>query len=215
MTRSIILIIPLLWHGLCIGQRNNFAKTPPQPPTRKEAEMEERNHHCAKQTNKSLSTRLKNYPFNLSVEVQLVSFKENTDTVGNEIEYGKDSLPRLHDSICYSKLSEIKALTFAQVDSLTDIFYNYGYLGKVYTGSMPLCYNPRNAILFIDKNGKAFEFIEICFECERIKGSSEKISLGEMCDEKLNMIKNIFKNAGIEYGITKGLLSGIIAPHRE
>jgi len=74
--------------------------------------------------------------------------------------------------------------------------------------SMDMCYNPRNAILFKDKNGKVFEFIEICFECKRVRESSEKISLGQMCDQKLDMIKDIFKKAGIEYGITKGFTAG-------
>jgi hypothetical protein len=68
-----------------------------------------------------------------------------------------------------------------------------------------LCYNPRNAILFLDRNGKVFESIEICFECQKTKESSEKILFGQMRDEKMNMLKQFFKSAGIVYGITKGL----------
>ena len=116
-----------------------------------------------------------------------------------------DSLPRLNDTVCYSKLTEIKSITFNQVDKLTDLLYNYVYGGPVYTGSMSFCYNPRNAILFLDKNGKVFEYIEICFECNETKESSEKVSLGQMCDEKMGMLKDFFKIVGLEYGIIKGL----------
>lgn len=65
------------------------------------------------------------------------------------------------------------------------------------------CYNPRNAILFIDSQGKAFEFIEICFECERAITGSDKISLGGMCDQKMGMLKLFFKSNKVEYGITE------------
>jgi len=207
MIRFFIFCNALFWAGNSVGQINNLAKTPPQTPTKREAEMEDRNHNCARQASKSFSVRLKKYPFSLASEVQFVSFRGSIDTVDNEIVYKNGSLPMLNDTICYSKLYEIKTLTFSQVDTLTDILYNYGFRGTVYTMSMAMCYNPRNAILFLDKNGKAFEFIEICFECKRTRESSEKISLGQLCDQKLDMIKDIFKNSGIEYGITKGLIS--------
>jgi hypothetical protein len=188
----------LFWTGNSFGQIINPAK----PPHERERYPTE----CARRAHKSFSTRLKNYPFNLTAKIQLVSFLGKMDTVDNEIVFKNGSLPILNDTICYSKLNEIKTLTFTEVDRLTDILYNYGFLGKVRIMSIDECYNPRNAILFIDKNGTAFEFIEICFECKRTRESSERISLGEMCDQKLDMIKEIFKNAGIEYGVTKGLI---------
>jgi hypothetical protein len=210
MMRFFIFINVLLWVENSIGQTNNLVRPPHQPIS---SEFEEINTNCTRRANKSFSERLKHYPFNLTTEVRLVSFKDNIDTINGQIEYGRDSLPRMNDTICYSKLYEIKKLTFAEVDRLTDIFYNYGIpyhrpSGKFHIGSMIQCYNPRNAILFMNKDGKAFEFIEICFECERTKESSEKISLGQMCDQKLEMIKDIFKKAGIEYGITEGITSG-------
>jgi hypothetical protein len=102
-------------------------------------------------------------------------------------------------------ITTLKSITFSHVDILTDILYNYGYGGPVYIGSEPLCYNPKNAILFLDRNGKVFEYVEICFECQKTKESSEKILLGQMCDEKMNMLKQFFKKIGIEFGITKVL----------
>jgi hypothetical protein len=201
MARQIIFITLLILTQSVCGQKtkNNLAKIPPGIPTKKELETEERNHNCIKRVNRTFTARLKNYPFNISTQIQFVSFIDST-SIG-------DSLPRLNDTICYSKLKEVKTLTFKQVDKLTDIFYNYGFRGTTYTISEASCYNPRNAILFLDSRGKAFEFIEICFECSKIQESSEKISVGDLCEQKMDMLKELFKNVGIEYGITKGLIT--------
>jgi len=206
MARQIIFITLLILTHSVYGQKNNLAKIPPQPPTRKEMEEEERNHNCIKKISRTFTTRVKNYPFNISTQIQFVSFMGSSRTVDNEVVYTNDSLPRINDTVCYSKLHEIKTLTFSQVDRLTDILYNYGYRGTIYTMSTAMCYNPRNAILFIDSSGKAFEFIEICFECDKTRESSDKISLGDLCDQKMSMLKDLFKKTGIEYGITKGLI---------
>lgn len=72
---------------------------------------------------------------------------------------------------------------------------------------MKECYNPRNAILFLDIDNKVFEFIEICFECDKTEESSDKVNLGIMCNQKLDMVKEFFKEVGVEYGITKGLMN--------
>ena len=201
MLRLFSILTTLLLSVNCFGQINNLAKTPPQPPTKREAEIEVRNHNCLKRVNKNFITRLKNYPFNQSVQIQLVSFKHTPDTLEKQGFIIEDSLPRLNDTVCYSKLSEIKALTILQVEKLTDILYNYGFGGTIYSMTESNCYNPRNAILFLDSTGKVFEFIEICFECRRTVTSSEKVHFGDMCDQKLDMIRDFFKNIGIKYGI--------------
>ncbi len=177
-------------------------------PTKKDAAILRKNKSCIQRVNIPFAARIKNYPFNLATQIQLVSFR-NIDTSQFQNMKDIDSLPRLNDTVCYSKLKEIRNLTFAQVDKLTDILYNVGYFGKTYIsgvvniGSMTMCYNPRNAILFLDTNGKIFEFIEICFECRKTKESSPKIYLGEMCEQKLGMIKTFFKTAGISYGVVE------------
>lgn len=206
MIQKFLLIITLLLTQTLFGQKNNLTIGPPKPPTKKEAEIEERNHKCVKKINKSFSARIKNYPFNNTSQVQLVSFIGGSRNIGNRDEYINDSLPRQNDTICYSKLNEIRTLTITQIDKLTDILYNYEYTGPTHIMITSLCYVPKNAILFLDKNSKVFEFIEICFECDRIRESSEEISLGDMCDQKIDMLKSFFNEAGIKYGITEGLL---------
>ena len=170
-----------------------------------------KSHDCARVKDIPPAERANNYPFNNARQIQLVSFKSSYDSVWGQ--YYKDSLPRENDTVVYSKLFEIKTLSHSQIDTLTDLIYNYDNKfdyrpkGKVYfTGTSMNCYNPRNAILFIDKDKKVFEFIEICFECDKFNSSSDRVSFGTDCNQKLELIKSFFHNIGIEYGITTGLM---------
>jgi hypothetical protein len=84
------------------------------------------NDSCVRRSYKSFSARLKNYPFNRAASVQLVSFRGRPDSV--EDDYKNGGIPKANDSICYTKLKEIKALNFVQVDAfcaiiLTTPFY--------------------------------------------------------------------------------------------
>jgi hypothetical protein len=62
---------------------------------------------------------------------------------------------------------------------------------------------PRNAIFFLDKNNIIIAYIEICFECEAIRTSDKELYLGEYCSDKYNLIKSIFKENNINYGVTE------------
>lgn len=166
-----------------------------------------KSHDCARMKNIPPDERAYNYPFINARQIQLVSFKSSYDSVWGQ--YYKDSLPRENDTVVYSKLFEIVTLTKSQIDTLTDIIYNYNNKsnykakGNVYfIGTSMNCYNPRNAILFIDNEQKVFEFIEICFECDKFYTSSDRVSLGIDCNQKLELIKTFFQSIGIEYGIT-------------
>ena len=204
MTRLLILIPALLLSQILFGQKKVSSDPRRLFATEKETKQLERSKDCIKHTSKTFTTRLKNYPFNMATQIQLVSFKSNADTSSGW--YYKDSLPRKNDTVCYSKLYELKNLSFSQVDKLTDLLYNYGYRmrlkddGLIYVTTSPQCYNPRNAILFLDSTGKVFEFIEICFQCQKTKESSGKINLGVMCNQKLDLLKNFFVRTGIKYG---------------
>ena len=202
-----LAFIVLLLSQISFAQTN----TKHRLATEKEQEIHDRSEDCAKRGSLSFTQRLKNYPFNKASQIQLVSFKRHNDTLESGVIIGNKtySLPRKNDSICYSRLFEVKNLTYVQVDKLTDILYNYGYrqqlknTGLTYIETVAQCYNPRNAILFLDAKGRVFEFVEICFECDRMEESSKKINLGVMCNQKLELLKGFFKQVGLEYGITK------------
>ncbi|MEA5140706.1 hypothetical protein [Arcicella rigui] len=201
MVRLIIFIFFFTLIHTVNGQKNSFAKARPRTWTQKAMDEEERNHNCIKKKYTSLTSRLKRYPFNVSSKIQFASFEGDFYLLDKEI-IQQDSFPRINDRMLYSKLTEVKTLTYLEVDKLTDIFYNYGFRGSIHVNIETACYNPRNAILFLDNNGEIVDFIEICFECHKARTSSDKISLGDMCDQKLNMLFDLFKKVGIEYSIT-------------
>jgi hypothetical protein len=187
------------------AQKRSFELKPPHLPTTKEAALEERNFVCVKYNNIDFATRLKDYPYNVACKIQFVSFVNSIDSTETQERKVNDSLPVLNDTVCYSRLNEVRTLTHAEIDLLSDIVYNYGYKGPVSFVAVSNCYIPRNAILFLDCSGKLLEFIEICFDCERMRESSEKVSLGEVCEQKFNMVKDLFRKVGIEYGVTRGM----------
>ena len=210
MIKPIISIICLLFFvffaNTLFAQKSKAEKIPPPPPTFQSEKREARNHSCVKKNTIPLNLLLKKYPFEVSAQVQFVSFAGGIyEKNGKKAVLG--SLPRINDSIVYADLKEVKNLTYPQVAQLTDIFYNYGFRGKIYKISDMRCYMPRNAILFLDNKGKVIEFIEICFECHIQYLFPDTLGYNEIngtvdCKENLlSSIKEIFKNNGIRYGI--------------
>ena len=167
--------------------------------------FDQKNQNCFKKKGKTFSNRLKNYPFNRYSRIEFVSFQNSLPGNNEFVKTPIDSLPLINDTVCYSKLKEVKILTHHDVDKLTDILYNYGYGGRIYSMTVSQCFIPRNAIVFTDSTGTVYEYIEICFECNRLRLSSDKIDVGELCNQKIEMLEFLFSKVGIKYGVKEGL----------
>lgn len=113
------------------------------------------------------------------------------------------SLPMKGKEVDFSRITEEKTLNKDQIDKLTNILYNVTYKGKIFTLSGAGCYNPRNAILFYGSSNHLLEFIELCFECHERRLGSVKISLGDLCNQKSDLLKSFFLATGIEIGTIK------------
>lgn len=143
-------------------------------------------------TNKySKLQRLQFYPFNKAAKVVLIAFEEGQNTpVKNKI-------------IDNKKVLEQIILTATQTDSLTSLLYNVGFTPVKTAHPFNVganCYEPRNAILFLDAKGRAFEYLEICFGCQQTKRSSPLIKEGEYCSTKFDLLRKFFIMSGIKYG---------------
>src|SRR5690606_20985262 len=119
---------------------------------------------CIKKKSINSEKRLKIYPFNIASEIKFVSFK-NLETQDGETFYYGHSIPKLNGKIDVDKLLEIEIANVSEIDSLTNILFNYGLKKKINTIEPVGCYEPRNAILFYNTNGEIFDYIEICFQC--------------------------------------------------
>lgn len=185
-----------------------FSQTPAQPPvktlTGKEYKTEEENRQCVFTPKFSSKARLKKYPFYKTSKIQLVSFDPRNDSSKIEKDFYREGLPTNMDSVCIAEMKEIVTINFLQTDRLTEIFYNYEFKGWFSTLSNLSCYIPRNGILFFDSTGRIFEFIEICFQCEKHASWKKPIEIGDNCETKYELLKQFFIKAGIIYGTKKG-----------
>lgn len=229
MKRLIALLLLILTTYIGFAQRSKLKPPPPatRPPTAAEQKALAYHNDCVYRDTYASAQRLRFYPFNRAVKVIFVSFygplpnMMRTDTVPSTyrpiLGYklpGFDTVGKLKDpfddnKVNYSAFMEQVTLTKSQINKLTDIFYNVniratplppGMLEIADPGSK--CYNPRNAILFVDAKGNTFAYIEICFECERVELFPKKIKMWEWCDDKWALIRNNFASVGIKWGVT-------------
>ena len=133
------------------------------------------------------------YPFNKAKKVLLISFNDKDW----KFDYFSET-PKITD-VSIAKTS--KELSKSEINQLTDIFYNYGYKKVEYLKTMVEekdCPELKNAILFVDDKGKPFEYITFSFECDEVEFSSQKVSYGDGCNTKKELVKQFFISKGIE-----------------
>ncbi|SRR5579871_5018887 len=132
------------------------------------------------------------YPFNIADTIKLISFR-----------YHRHNYPIKGDTLLIDSLIEIKVLSKAEINNLTDILYNNFYKKQRNYGSITQCFFPRNAFLFYDKVGHLREYILICFHCSRHEESSNKIYFGSNCIQKVEKLQQFFVSLGIKFGTDK------------
>jgi hypothetical protein len=162
----------------------------------------------------SIAQRLKKYPFSKAVKVLAVSYNNGLPNPDVIIVKDKTKKPktkpfgrlRIHihnDTLDHTSLFEFKQLTARQVNRLTNMIFNTDI--KVhhnldeYVATESMCFEPRNAFVFIDKNGKVFDYVEVCLQCKGTESESRKINI-ENCNQSLDMTKKFLIDLGIKFG---------------
>ena len=177
----------------------------------------------------SLYQRLKLYPFYRAKKIVAVSFlgiEPRPDVLINDTLNVKDTIEKkiintelsknvshtvfksgLHiknGKLNYSSIIEVKELNYEQIGKLTNIIYNTTVRKPSnYASPGSDCYTPRNALIFYDRNGRIFDYLEICFECMRDESQSHKVTIGTYCNQKYDLLKGLFIDVGIKYGTTR------------
>jgi len=178
----------------------------------------------------TVTQRLKLYPFSKAAKIEAVSYRymdpRRQNSINDSIKIYDDSIrTKTPDSLWrtfppetkyesglhiknqklnHSSLIEIKQLDAKQIENLTNLIFNtttkkttnYPHTG--YT-----CYAPRNALIFYDKNGKVYDYLEICFECNQFRSLYDKIFIGSYCNQKFDLFKQFFIDVGIQHGTVK------------
>ncbi|WP_295202167.1 hypothetical protein [uncultured Chryseobacterium sp.] len=161
---------------------------------------------------------LKTFPLKKSTKVKIISY--NIDFIGEyalippppnrqldsvQLKEYYESLKKpvkLKEVISHGDLNAIqqsKTLTVAETFELTKLLFNT--CGKFTGGNYRIskCFFPRNAILFYNENDEVFDFLEICFECDRIEALSDKATeINYMCDTFFRKLESFFRNKGLQ-----------------
>jgi len=169
----------------------------------------------------TIKQRLKKYPFSKVAKILAVSYYggaqpnpeihldgRQEDTLLHKDDRSSKGLVVLKDSLDRSTLYDIKELDQNQINRLTNIIYNTDYKKKIGINAedRASCYEPRNAFIFFDEQGKVFDYLEICFACRRYSSISDKLTIGVECTQKYEILRKYFISTGVKYGTKKNLV---------
>jgi hypothetical protein len=160
----------------------------------------------------SIAQRLRKYPFSKAIKILAVSYNGGAEP-NKDIVVGEDTAKKIKTKpyglliqkgmLDTASLFEVKQLTPKQIAGLTNMMFNTDikvhYNFDNYADPGVKCFQPRNAFIFIDKNEKVFDYVEICFECRNTESESGRIHI-ENCNQSLEMTKKFLIDLGIKFG---------------
>lgn len=167
------------------------------------------NTRCRYKNDYTLEARLKMGPFESAKKVRLVSYEGGpiVDPLPGEVQ---DSalLSRSMEILGYSGVPvyEVIELSNTQLDYLTNILYNYAYWKdekEIISFVGPSCYSPQHKLQFFKAttDKRPFAEVEICLECLKYRVYPNEYNLGIFCESKYELLREFFRQAGIEHGI--------------
>jgi hypothetical protein len=135
------------------------------------------------------------FPFSQADKIEIISYDSTSarSFFGGRINRNGS----LHDSLSQNGIRERVVLYTGQIDTIYSILYDYKFSNDNTLEESAACYNPRHAILFYKAN-KLIEYLEICFECQRIEFVDRRSNFGIMCDDKWCYLIEYFKKCGIK-----------------
>ena len=124
------------------------------------------------------------WSFESKVEkVKVVWYSDSQGGFGSVIT--KDDLHKeLNVNLCKS----IVELNNDQIEKLNSVLK----FSRSGLHDMASCYHPRHCIIYENKKGDIIEFLEICFECKRSRGSSDELIL--YCNIQLERLEQLFES---------------------
>jgi len=196
---KIILFAIAFLPAIVMGQRKQ-PKPPDHAPTEKEMKEAAKQSRCVHLNLFTAKQRRAFFPFNQNYTIRLITYDHNFEDPAY--------LPVANDTIIGSKLRSIETLSESGIDSLTDVMYNMGYPRnstelRIANPGSKCIFNPRNAVLFTDENGRIKQYIAICFHCHQVFYSSKKFRGTEYCEQKFELIKQYFISQGLKVGVVQ------------
>lgn len=120
------------------------------------------------------------YPYSQADKVEIITFYSKSNDYKTLLKGGKVNL--LPDEI-----DDRKFLNQEQVYKLAQLFNN---IDNCFDMSMN-CYDPKHLVVFYDKKGKAFTFIEVCLECISSRAIDKKLKKYGICDKNIEIFYDL------------------------
>ncbi|WP_107830808.1 hypothetical protein ABZR88_07895 [Mucilaginibacter yixingensis] len=222
MNKLLSLLLGLVIFSNTLLAQTKTNKVPKKPHTIQWLDARYRSSYddCTYTKKYSLAQRLNKYPFNKAVKILAVSYPlvvppheiwktmaDGSKILAKDTTNRKEGLIIAHDTLDRSTLIETKEINQSQINGLTELIYNTNWRNPSFPYHVEGhggCYDPRNAVVFIDKDGKVIDYIQICFHCmESHSMNDDRLSIGTLCNQKYDLMKKWFINLGITYGTIK------------
>lgn len=155
---------------------------------------------CKKKYELTLDERKNQLQIKDTPKIAFASFKKGSNITTSDLEMYFEQIRKDFSKFDLKDFYEVKFLNYNEIESFSDLIYNYGINKETEWERDLMCYEPHNAILFLNEDNTLKGFIEICFDCNKYYSSNQGIyNLGEYCETKLDFLKEEFINIGITY----------------
>jgi hypothetical protein len=146
-------------------------------------------YDCVQVGNLTSNQRLSKYPFNKAYKIQILSFSSEAL-----------NLPLVNGSLDWNNVKDSITLSRNQIDSLTNLLFNFGCTASKIVKSISTAVAVDIAIVFIGASNELIDYIDICFDCREIdlflsKGNKK---IGMPCNQRLDRLKQFSQAWGLQ-----------------
>lgn len=130
--------------------------------------------------------------YNRTASVKIGSFKN------------LDKVPITDGRLDVTKFVELHTLSTEDQNESFDVLVNYNYSfanRDTVKSTVIFCDDPRNAIVFLDSQDSVIGYIELSFPCFKKRVVPAEFNVGEFCDEKFAVLRELFERNNVEFGL--------------
>ena len=139
------------------------------------------------------------YPFSKANSIMIASF-QNLQKVNDTLSIIQcKEIPKINGKANIGEFEQLVKLHKSEYKQLSNIVFSKSieenFIGK------GICSETGYAILFFDKTGNVFEYIQFCFNCKTFFSTFAQEKLKNEDNEKLSLLKKFFEENGIEINV--------------
>src|SRR5690606_24213649 len=131
---------------------------------------------CKKKYKASIEERLNKEQFKNTQKIAFVSFKSKMeDSIFIDLQKYFKEIKQDFSKFDLNDFHEVKFLDEKNIEEFSNLIYNFGLNKETNWRNEYSCYEPHNAVLYLNEDNTLKGFIEICFDCDKNYSSNEDI----------------------------------------